>query len=445
MRVLRLRARSVSAMTLRELALRLRAAFWLVPAACAVGAGALALLLARVDRAFGDSPELGVLYGGGPDSARQMLGVIASSVLTFAGLTFSITIVALQLASSQFSPRVLRSMLRDRWTQAALGVFVGTFVFALLTLREVRGGALGTGFVPGLGVTVSLLLALASIAALMGFINHMAQSIRVVTVIDQITAETRRSVDHWYDATPRSKTTAAVTPHADGPRRIVDADRSGVLIWYDIDGLAGVAEQHDSTVELLVAPGTYVIAGQPLLRVTGAGEFDDGMLRSQLSFGSERETNMDPAYGFRQLVDIAERALSPGVNDPTTAIQCIDRLHQLLRRIATRNLAMGDRAVDGVLRLRVHDPSWADFVALACNEIRHWGAASPRVCHRLDGMLHDLRLVVDADRDDVLERQLELLTARRREALPDIEWQAALGPGDPAERVAARVNQDTST
>lgn len=133
--------------------------------------------------------------------------MIASSVLTSAGLAFSITIVALQLASSQFSPRVLRSMLRDRWTQAALGVFVGTFVFSLLTLREVRSsGEAGAAFVPGLGVTVSLLLGLASIAALMGFIHHMAQSLRVVTVIDQITAEARRA------ALPDAEREAALGP-----------------------------------------------------------------------------------------------------------------------------------------------------------------------------------------------------------------------------------------
>lgn len=156
------RTRSVSAMMLQTTLVRLRAAFWVLPTLCAVAAGVLAPVVARLDEVLGE--DSGLLFAGGPDSARQILGVIASSVLTFAGLAFSITIVALQLASSQFSPRVLRSMLRDRWTQAALGVFVGTFVFSLLTLREVRSsGKAGAAFVPGLGVTVSLLLGLASI------------------------------------------------------------------------------------------------------------------------------------------------------------------------------------------------------------------------------------------------------------------------------------------
>ena len=226
-----------------------------------------------------------------------------------------------------------------------------------------------------------------------------------------------------------------LAPTAEGPHRIVAADRTGVLTWYDDDGLARAAAETDVTVELLVAPGTYVIAGQALLGITGTSDVDEPRLRRQLGFGSERETGMDPAYGFRQLVDIAERALSPGVNDPTTAVQCLDRLHTLLRRIATRDLAIGDGVGDGVLRLRVRSASWADYVALGCDEIRHWGAGSPRVCRRLDAMLHELLTVVDDDRRDVLDRQLELLEARRA-ALPDAEREAALGPGDPAERPA---------
>jgi uncharacterized membrane protein len=262
-------------------------------------------------------------------------------------------------------------------------------------------------------------------------------------VIGQISAETVRSLDHWYADAPRTRTTATLAPTADGPRQVVPAARTGVLTWYDDDGLTNAATEQGITVELLVAPGTYVVAGQPLLRVAGRADLDVGALRSHVSFGSERETGMDPAYGFRQLVDIAERALSPGINDPTTAVQCIDRLHGLLRRIATRDLTVGDRIVDGVLRFRVRDASWADYVALASSEIRHWGAGSPRVCRQLDGMLRDLLEVVDDDRADVLHRQLELLDARRRSALPDVEWEAALGPGDPAERPSiARLEQE---
>jgi len=182
-------------MRTRELISRVTTIFWVIPATGSLLAGVGAITAVWLDRAYGG--KFGLLYGGGPDSARAILSTVASSVLTFAALTFTITIVALQLASSQFSPRVLNSLLRDRWTQSALAVFVGTFVFALLTLREVRGG--DDGFVPGLGVSLTLVLGLASIGTLVGFIHHMAQSLRVVTIIDRINGETRQALDAWYD------------------------------------------------------------------------------------------------------------------------------------------------------------------------------------------------------------------------------------------------------
>ncbi len=410
----------------------LRSAFWVVPAACVIGAGVLALLAAYVDRHSGGAS--GVLYAGGPESARQILGVVASSVLTFAGLTFSITIVALQLASSQFSPRVLGSLLQDRWTQAALGVFVGTFVFALLTLREVRGTGDSNGFVPGLGVSLTLVLGLMSIAALMGFIHHMAQSLRVVTIIDRISRETRQALDAWYADDEPGPTTPG--RQVAGERRVLPAPRDGALAWTNRDRLVELAERDDLSLELLAAPGSWVLEGQPLLAVHGDTELDARLLAA-LSLGRERETAGDPAYGFRQLVDIAERALSPGTNDPTTAVQCLDRMHGLLRRVARRELAVGERVVDGVQRLNGPVPSWDDLVALCCDEVRHWGSGSVRVQRRLDELLRDLHQVTVPARRRVLLDQLERLE-RRRSGDVAYEWDVTASVGDPAERVVGR-------
>ncbi len=420
-------------MALRQLLLRLTQAFWAIPAACASAAAALAIGLVRLD-GLGD--RFGVLYGGGPDSARSILGVVASSVLTFAALTFSITMIALQLASSQFSPRVLNTLLRDRWTQSALGVFVGTFVFALLTLREVRGGA--DAFVPGLAVTAAIILALASIGTLMGFIHHMAQSLRVVTIIDRIHRETSRALDAWYDA----DRPAADAELVDGPRREVRSPADGVLTRYDRSALLDKAVETGATIELVVPVGAWVCAGQPLILVHG--HVDDDLLEwlpGQVGFDREREIGGDPAYGFRQLVDIAERALSPGVNDPTTAIQCLDRLHALLRQLARRDLGVGVTVVDGVARLRVPVPGWDDYVALACDEVRHWGAGSPRVLRRLRVLLDDLALVVEPGRRACLTEQLDRLEHRAAEV--SFEWDAtADGAGDPAEHANVRVRTD---
>lgn len=408
-------------MSPRLLLNRITDAFWAIPATGAVAAALLALLTAWVDREYGG--PAGVLFGGGPDSARAMLQTVATSVLTFAGLTFSITVVALQLASSQFSPRVLSSLMRDRWTQGALATFVGTFVYALLMLREARGG--DDSFVPGLGVGIALLLGLASIAALVGFIHHMVQSLRVVTIIDRIAAETRRALDAWYDDPP---------PHGravDGPRRVLEAEGDGVLAWYDRDALVDLAVRHDLTVELLVPSGAWVVAGRPLLALHGAAE-PDVDLPSVVGLGRERETVRDPSYGFRQLVDIAERALSPGVNDPTTALQCVDRMHALLARVVDRDLAVGDTVVDGVVRLRLPVPTWEDYLALACDEVRHWGADLLRVHRRLEAMLRDLEAVAPAERVEPVRRQLEALAARREGAVAQ-EWDRFTTHGDPAE------------
>jgi uncharacterized membrane protein len=420
-------------MNLSALAVRLRAAFWLVPAVCVLAALVAAPLIARLDAVV--SPDGGTWFGGGAESARQILGVIASSVLTFAGLVFSITIVALQLASTQFSPRVLRSFLRDRYTQVSLGLFIGTFNFALLTLREVRGAdAAGGEFVPGLSVSVTVVLALASVTAAMVYIHHMAQAVRVVVVIDRIAAETKRSLDRLYPDTPPALDAPAVPATAPGQRRLVNAKESGVLSYIDVEDLVETAVDEDVTVELLMDPGTYVIAGQPLFQVTGPAEFDVRPLHDLVDFESERDISQDPAYGFRQLVDIAERAISPAINDPTTAVQCVDRIHALLRRIATRDLAVGNHIVDGVLRLRVPMPDWVDYVGLACDELRHWGGNAPRIQRRLQTMLRDLCDHVDDDRRPAILAQMRLLEYSRHDDLPEFEWDTILGPGDPAER-----------
>ncbi len=408
---------------------RVTGAFWTLPALGAVLAAALALLAVWLDRALGGT--FGLLFAGGPESARAMLAAVASSVLTFAALTFSITVVALQLASSQFSPRVLSSLLQDRWTQTSLAVFVGSFVFSLLVLREVRGGE--NSFVPGLAVGLALLLGLASIGTLVGFIHHMAQSLRVVTIIDRIHDQTRGAIEAWYADDDRGGGAGRLVP---GEGVAVATPGDGVLSWFDRDAIVERAEDQDVTVEVLVAPGSWVCEGQPVLLVRGGENDPDATarLRSFIGLSNERDVKRDPAYGFRQIIDIAERALSPGVNDPTTAVQCLDRVHALLRRLARRDLAVGDTIVDGTVRLRIPVPTWADFLALGCDEARHWGASSLRVHRRLEAMLRDLLDLVDGDRADDVLRQLELLR-RRREDVPDGELEAVAAAGDPAERL----------
>lgn len=417
-------------MTLRQALPRLVAAFWTVPVLGALVALVGGWALVRLDEGLGGVD--GLLFAGGPESARAILQTVATSVLTFAGLTFSITVVALQLASSQFSPRVLGPLLRDRWTRGALATFVGTFVHCLVVLREVRDGGDGDqAFVPGAAVGVALLLGLVSVGALVGFVHHTAQSLRVVTLVDRTFRATVETLDAWYDGTPdRGRP-------REGASRDLRAHRDGVLAALDRRALVGFAVEHDLTVEVLVAPGSWVVAGRPLLRLHGARAADDEVAAALevdkvLGRSREREVGHDPAYGFRLLVDIAERALSPGVNDPTTAVQCLDRLHSLLARIADRDLDVGDTVVDGVVRLRLPVPDWADYLGLACDEVRHWGADSLRVHRRLEVLLDDLGRSVPVARRTAVERQVAALRAARDGAVADA-WPLFSAHGDPAE------------
>jgi len=315
---------------------RLRQAFWLVPAICLIAVAALCLLLVQLDGSLQRGGG-GIAFTGGPDSARSMLSSIASSMLTLTALVFSITMVVLQLTSSQFSPRVLRTFLRDRQTQATLGVFTATFVYALIALREVRGAdGLADRFVPGITISVAFGLVLLSVGFFVAYIHHIANSIRLITIATRIRRETEAAIERV--AAPD----AVAVPLPDtvvGATRTVASRRSGVVVAVDTARLVRLCAQGDAWLRLVPRVGDYVPAGAPLMVVACSGRLDEDRLHAGVRFDLERDPHQDVAFGLRQLVDIAERALSPGVNDPTTAVQCLDQLHTLLRILGRCQLA----------------------------------------------------------------------------------------------------------
>ncbi|TGN65725.1 DUF2254 domain-containing protein [Nocardioides eburneiflavus] len=367
---------------------RLRDKFWVVPLLFAGAAVGLALALTALDDWFDTSLSLPLLFAGGPEGARALLAAIITSMISFTALVFSITIVVLQLTSSQFSPRVLRTFLRDWVNQVALGVFVATFVYALVVLRAVRGTAQTDTFVPQLAVTAAFGFVLASVVVFLVYIDHIAQSIRAATIVTRIAEETREVLDqrHPPDAAERS----LLQPPESGGHR-VDAEAPGVVQRVDDRALLELAEEHGVTICLLRAIGEFVPEGAPLVEVHGDVVPDEEALRAHVHLGKERALDEDVGFGLRQLIDIAERALSPGVNDPTTAVQVIDQLHDLLRRLATRPLPPRQR-ITGAGRLAVHvpGPGFSDYLALAVDEIAHWGSDVDRVQHRLGVLLRDL-------------------------------------------------------
>jgi uncharacterized membrane protein len=389
----------------------IRSSLWFVPVVCVLGGVVLSFVTIAIDRRadFSLIPES---LTGGPDAAIAILATVAGSMVSLAALVLTITMVVVQLAMGQFSPRIVQTFLRDKPSQFAIGLFVATFTHAMLAMREVRFE--GGGSVPGLAIVVAYVLIVVSIAALVLYVHHIGQSLRVSALIELVGAGTRKAIDDLYpnhgDAPPR------------GPEPVVAAPRSGVICHIDVDRLVEVASRAGCCLELVPALGDFTPAGAPLLRVHG----DPDGLRPEdatepIVLGLERVIEQDVPYGFRMLVDIAERSLSDShFEDPTTAVQAVDRLHDCLRQLARRPFPSGEHRDDeGVVRLMMPTMDWDAYVALAFEEIRRAGAASPQVARRLTSALEDLLTVVPPDRRPPLEQQLSKLRAATERELDD--------------------------
>lgn len=399
---------------------RLRAGFWVVPAVFVLGALALSTVTIWLDEHWIDEVPGG--FSGGPDNARDVLSTISSSMITFTALVFSITIVVLQLTSSQFSPRVLRTFLRDRSTQVSLGVFVATFTYSLLVLRAVRSDE--DAFVPSLSVALAFAFVLVSLAVFVHYIHHIARAIQVSSIIASVAAETRATIDRMHP--DGAAHIGAARPDRPPTRTIASPHEPGVVLGYDDDGLIALARQARCALVLIPAVGDFVPEGAPLFHVHGDadGRLDDGAVAACVALGRERTMNQDVAFGFRQLVDIAERALSPAINDPTTAVQCLDHLHDFLRRLVVREFPTGCYLdPDGELRLAVPAARWDDYVSLAFDEVRQYGHSSVQVARRLRATVDDLLTIAPLERRRALEREQRLLQLSVARSFPDLEDQ----------------------
>ncbi len=381
---------------------RLSGGYWVIPALCVVGAGVLSLVLVAVDERL-QAQGLVLAFGGGPDSARSLLSTVSTSMLSLTALTFSITMVVLQLASSQFSPRAIPTFLRDRQNQLTLGVFLATYVYALLALREIRGtDAVVDTFVPGVTIGLAFLLVLVSIGFFVAYIHHIATSIQVGFILQRIEGQTRRVMQREFPGHDAEDAGEAPSP---GPNRHVVEAPGGVVAQVDVPALVRRASERGVVVRVLARPGDFVAAGVPLLVVEGDGGEDD-LWRKAVTQVARRDEHSDVTFGLRQLVDIAGRALSPGVNDPSTAAQCIDHLHALMRTLATSTYPpQVHLGLDGRPRVVTPQMGWSEHVGLVLDELRLWGADSPQVRDKLQRMVEDLLTVAPpARRMPLLER-----------------------------------------
>jgi uncharacterized membrane protein len=275
-------------------------------------------------------------------------------------------------------------------------------------LREVGSEDLA---VPGLSLTVAFLLVVSSIFGFVFLVHHVSQSVRAVSIMEAVAAETRASIRANYPLDAVDPLAGAPVPTGP-PTQVLALERGpGDLLGIDEDDLVAVAHRHGCVLELRPTVGDYLPSNMPIFNVYGGdGSVTVHEVLPHVGIGPERTLFQDTAFGFRQLVDIAEKALSPAVNDPTTAVQCIDRLHDLLRRLVVRPLPSGRHGdADGVLRLVVPHPSWDDYVHLAFDEIRHFGIGSLQIPRRLRAALLDLKSAAPPERQPVLDRQLAAL------------------------------------
>ena len=404
---------------LRKLASDLGETFWLVPGIIVVLGVIAAFGLVRVDRS-GMLPDWllsGWLYDGGATGARTLLGAVASSTIGVAGTVFSITIAGLSLAAGQMGPRLLRNFTRDRGNQITMGIFLGTFSYALVVLRSVRTRDEGE-FVPHLSLSVGILLAFLCVVVLVYFVGHMAGRINVDTVVELVGEDVQRAirrlaVQEKGPAPPDAAMWRGAAPVMDS--------RRGYLQQFDADALADWAAAQGAAIRLLVRPGDFIFPGAPIAVISPQTEGADAAIRSATALGSERAAADDMEFAVRQLVEVAVRALSPGINDPHTAISVLDRLGAALCDMAPLHLPSGVSVRDGRAVVVFPGFNYTGLTDTMFHMIRQNAGRSPAVLIRI---LEVLTAVVscehEAERIGALQRHADLVLgdAERQIATP---------------------------
>ncbi len=396
---------------IRKLINRLSETFWLVPGAMALLGILLALALLSVDRR-GHLPawltESNWLYNGGGTGARTLLGAIASSTIGVAGTVFSITIAALTLAAGQMGPRLMQNFTRDRGVQVALGAFLGTFSYALMVLRSVRTQNEGV-FTPQLALSFGILLAFGCVAMLVYFVGHMANRINVDTVIELVSNDIRRAMT--ATVTDKAQTEPPPTAFWSNATIIIDT-RRGYLQQLDEASLANWAAKHETTIRLLVRRGDYVFPGAPIALMSIAVSGADDAVRNATALEVKRGSAEDVEYAVRQLVEVAVRALSPGINDPHTAMSVLNRLGAALCDLAGKQLPNGVLTRKDTIALVVPCVTYRSLADVMFHMIRQNAAGSTALLIRLlDVLTNVIASENDEKRREVLMHHANLVWA----------------------------------
>ncbi len=407
----------------------LRTSLWVIPVAFVAFAVVVGLVVPEIDRASESS--LSFPFGAG--AAIAALSAIAGGMITFTGFVFSVLLVAIQFGSSQFTPRLLGALFRRNEVKVAIGSFVATFTYALLVLASTARGD-DPDFVPTLSVTVAIAFLLLSVAMFLRLFQSVGHDLRAGSLLDDAGRIGIELIEETYprEGVPDETTVRAApqTPDEDRSRHVDHRGRAHVLLAADFEGIAAAAQRVGATVYFEAAVGDFVATGAPLFRVVERGaRLDDDQLLSAVAFGAERTVQQDLPFVFRILVDIASKALSPGVNDPTTAVQALDQIEDLLVLLAVRDLSVGEiRDADGHPRVRWPVPSWDGYLVLALTEIRQFGEGSAQISRRMLALLDRLDEVVPEGRRAAVDRQRTLIEASVERAFAPAERAEALVP-----------------
>lgn len=340
------------------------------------------------------------LFGAEAEGARGMMSTIAGSMMSVVGVTFSMILVVLALASSQYTSRVLRNFMRSRITQVVLGIFAGIFAYCLIVLRTIRGGN-EEAFVPNLAVFFGFVLALVGVGALMFFLHHIASSIQASSIIASVAKETIGAMDRQFPEEP----SGVPVEDGDGPTpgdlaertwRAVAANESGYVQSVNYAALLRLARDRETTVSMEHGIGEFVVQSTTLASLALEEPPDPqsiAAVQASISIGPHRTVEQDAAYGIRQIVDVALKALSPGINDTTTAATCVDYLTTLLARIAPRRIPSPYQYADGTLRVIAKRPSFESLLAESFDQIRNNAKSNVAILSQMLDALRTLAIL----------------------------------------------------
>ncbi|MEO8890528.1 MAG: DUF2254 domain-containing protein [Coleofasciculaceae cyanobacterium] len=368
----------------------LNSSYWFVPTIMAILAVALAFGMLTLDRSGKAGPieNLGWVYTGGPEGARGLLSAVVGSMISVTATAFSISIVALQLASSNFGPRLMRTFMQDRGNQIVLGTFISTFVYCLLVLRSVRGQDYDI-FVPQISVTVGMVLALFSIGVLIYFINHASTIIQASHVIKEVTTDLDQAIDRLFpeqlgqSTSPSKHHVGEIPASFEWESQTICCNDNGYLQVIDEDKLMRLACKNDLLLRVKPRPGQFVIHGSDLVKAFPGERVEEKIaeqIKNTFILGKERTEQQDIEFPITELVEIALRALSPGINDPFTAIRCIDRLSAGLSRLAQKDFPSPYRYDEEEnLRVITNPVTFTELTDAAFNQIRRYGQSDVAV------------------------------------------------------------------